>query len=60
MFVVGMLTASMFMVLGLDNLANPMARLLTFVVSLAVWIPVTKHVIGKRLGTHKLVVVAAA
>lgn len=59
-FVVGIATAGLFVSLGLGDLANPMARLLTLIASLVIWVPVTKRVIGKQLGAHKLVVVAAA
>jgi hypothetical protein len=58
MLIVGVLTAGIFSGLG-DVGANTAARIATFLVSLAISIPVTKMVIGARLGKYRLIVVKA-
>jgi hypothetical protein len=59
MIVVGVVTAMLFVGLGATNAANTAARITTALVSIGLWVPITKSVIGKRLGSHMLIVVPA-
>jgi hypothetical protein len=58
-FVTGIATAAIVAALGYETWANPIARLATLLVSLAVSVPVTRSVFGKQLGKYKVVVVKA-
>ena len=57
--VTGVTVSMLFVAMGQSALANPMARLATLLVSIAIAVPVTKSVIGKRLGKYRLAVVLA-
>jgi hypothetical protein len=58
MFFVGVATAMLFVGIA-PHFANTAARITTALVSICLWVPITKSVIGKPLGKFKLIVVPA-
>ena len=58
-FLAGILVAAVFVAMGRADLANPMARVATWFVALAVAVPVTQSLLGKRFGKYRIVVVKA-
>jgi hypothetical protein len=56
MLVVGAGTAAVFLAIS-PSFANTAARITTALVSIALWVPITKSVIGRPLGGFKLVVI---
>jgi hypothetical protein len=57
--ITGILVAGLFVVMGRADLANPMARVATWLVGLVVAVPVTQSLFGKRFGKYRIVVVQA-